>query len=71
MTSNSSCSSASSAAAPRRRRPRRDRDRGGRLDVEGLLELLHELGQLKEGHLLERVEQVALLSFAMIVSLFP
>src|SRR3984893_11794949 len=38
---------------------RRDRDRGRRLDVEGLLERLHELGQLKEGHLLERVEQIS------------
>src|SRR5215213_3011617 len=27
-------------------------------DVERLLELLHEVGQLEEGHLLERVEQV-------------
>src|SRR5215469_12137935 len=35
-----------------------DRHRGGRLDVERLLKSLHELGQLKEGHLLERVEQV-------------
>src|SRR5579863_7588449 len=34
-----------------------DRSRG--LDVERLLESLHELGQLKEGHLLERVEQVS------------
>src|SRR5580693_4061474 len=40
---------------------RRSRDRGhrgSRLDVERVLELLHELGQLEEGHLLERVEQV-------------
>src|SRR3954470_22413434 len=28
-------------------------------DVERLLELLHEVGQLEEGHLLERVEQVS------------
>src|SRR5207237_8921173 len=35
------------------------RGRGGRLDVEGLLEGLHELRKLKEGHLLERVEQVS------------
>ena len=27
-------------------------------DLEGLLELLHEVGQLEEGHLLERVEQL-------------
>src|SRR5262249_38050282 len=33
----------------------RDRSRG--LHVEGLLELLHEVGQLEERHLLERVEQ--------------
>src|SRR5262249_41658481 len=36
-----------------------NRDRGRGLDVERLLESLHELGQLKEGHLLERVEQVS------------
>src|SRR6201996_1504690 len=35
------------------------RDRGRGLDVKRLLERLHELGQLKEGHLLERVEQVS------------
>src|SRR5262249_18432417 len=34
---------------------RRDRSRG--LHVEGLLELLHEVGQLEERHLLECVEQ--------------
>src|SRR5262249_47791256 len=34
---------------------RRDRSRG--LHVEGLLELLHEVGQLEESHLLECVEQ--------------
>src|SRR6201996_7063184 len=34
------------------------RDRSGRLDVERVLKLLHELGQLEEGHLLERVHQV-------------
>src|SRR5215471_14922253 len=34
------------------------RDRGRGLDVEGLLELLDEVRQLKEGHLLEGVEQV-------------
>ena len=33
-------------------------DRSGRGDAEGLLELLHELGELDEGHLLERVEEV-------------
>src|SRR6185437_583563 len=33
------------------------RDRGRGLHVEGLLELLHEVGQLEERHLLERVEQ--------------
>src|SRR4029450_5789255 len=32
------------------------RGRGG--DVEGLLELLHEVRQLKEGHLLEGVQEV-------------
>src|SRR5215831_79842 len=41
-----------------RRRRRGGRDRSGGLDVERLLESLHELRQLKEGHLLERVEQV-------------
>src|SRR4051794_30120397 len=35
-----------------------DGHRGGRGDVEGLLELLHEVRQLQEGHLLERVEQL-------------
>ena len=41
------------------RHGRRDRDRGRGLDVEGLLELLHELRQLDQRHLLERVEQVS------------
>src|SRR3954469_13093148 len=36
----------------------RDGDRGGGGDAEGVLELLHELAQLEEGHLLERVEQL-------------
>ena len=36
----------------------RHRDRGGRLDVEGLLELLHELRELDQRHLLERVKKV-------------
>src|SRR4051794_35168370 len=36
----------------------RDRHGGSSGDVERLLELLHEVGQLEEGHLLERVEQV-------------
>src|SRR6516225_1186634 len=35
----------------------RHRDRSRGLHVEGLLELLHEVGQLKERHLLERVEE--------------
>src|SRR5262245_47068153 len=35
-----------------------NRDRRGSSDAEGVLELLHELAQLEEGHLLERVEQV-------------
>src|SRR3954454_21731363 len=35
-----------------------DRDGGGGGDLEGVLELLHELRQLEEGHLLELVEQV-------------
>ena len=34
------------------------RPRGGRLDIERLLELLDELGQLQEGHLLEGLKQV-------------
>src|SRR5215471_2486893 len=34
------------------------RDGRGRLHVERLLELLDELGQLQEGHLLERLKQV-------------
>ena len=33
-------------------------DRGSGGDAEGLLELLHELGELDEGHLLERVEEL-------------
>src|SRR5215203_841236 len=36
----------------------RDGHGGSRGDLEGLLELLHEVGQLEEGHLLESVEQV-------------
>src|SRR5215471_14823433 len=44
------------AAAARCRRGHRDRSRG--LDVEGLLELLDEVRQLEERHLLEGVEQV-------------
>src|SRR4051794_27180443 len=35
-----------------------DGDRGGGGDVEGVLELLHELGQLEEGELLEGVDQL-------------
>src|SRR5215469_15705168 len=31
---------------------------GGRLHVERLLELLHEIGELEQGHLLERLEEV-------------
>ena len=34
----------------------RDRCRGG--DLEGLLELLHELGELDEGHLLEGLKEL-------------
>ena len=34
-----------------------DRHRGGGLDVEDLFELLHELGELDQRHLLERVEE--------------
>ena len=33
-------------------------DRSGRGDAEGVLELLHELAELEEGHLLERVEEL-------------
>src|SRR5205085_12063135 len=36
----------------------RDGDRGGGLDVEDVLERLHELRQLDQRHLLERVEQL-------------
>src|SRR4051812_25332705 len=36
----------------------RDGDRGSSGDLEGLLELLHEVGQLEQRHLLERVEQL-------------
>src|SRR5215213_4029087 len=35
-----------------------DGDGGGGLDVERLLEPLHEVGELDEGHLLERVEEL-------------
>src|ERR1700748_1934691 len=41
-----------------RSRARGHGDRGGRLHVERLLELLHELGELEQGHLLERLEEV-------------
>ena len=58
MTSNSSCSSTSSASAAPPPPAAGDGDGGGRGDLEGLLELLHELGELDEGHLLERVEQL-------------
>src|SRR5262249_11220464 len=44
--------------AATRARNGRDRDRRGGLDVEDLFELLHELRELEEGHLLERVEQL-------------
>src|SRR6476619_3041163 len=33
-------------------------DRGGRGDAEGVLELLHELRELDEGHLLERLKEL-------------
>src|SRR5690606_6900413 len=33
-------------------------DRSGSGDAEGLLELLHELGELDEGHLLESVKEL-------------
>src|SRR3954468_11293255 len=36
----------------------RDGDRRGGGDVEGLLERLHELGELEQGQFLERVEQI-------------
>src|SRR5580692_5352477 len=45
----------SGAAARRGRTGHRDRGRG--LDVEGVLELLYELRELEQRHLLERVEQ--------------
>src|ERR1700685_590475 len=46
------------AAAGASRRGSARRHRGGRLYVKRLLELLDELGQLQEGHLLERLKQV-------------
>src|SRR5208283_741004 len=46
------------AAAGAGRGRRRHRHGGGRLHVERLLELLHELGELEQGHLLERLEEV-------------
>src|SRR5580704_4629300 len=46
------------AAAGAGRGRRRHRHRGGRLHVERLLELLHELGEVEQGHLLERVKEV-------------
>src|SRR3954453_372250 len=45
-------------AGTRRGGDARHRDGGGGGDLEGVLELLHELRQLEEGHLLERVEQL-------------
>src|SRR4051812_25882481 len=47
-----------SGAATARSRCSRNRDRSGGGDAEGLLELLHELRQLDQRHLLERIEQV-------------
>ena len=57
MTSNSDCSSAASAGAPAAAGGGGDGDRSGGGDLEGLLELLHELGELEQGQFLERVEQ--------------
>ncbi len=57
MTSNSDCSSAASAGAAAAAGGR-DGDRGGGGDLEGLLELLDELGELQQRQFLERVEQV-------------
>src|SRR5207237_6621863 len=50
-----------------------DRCCGGSGDVEGVLELLHELAELEEGHLLERVEQLvgAELRHDGVLSLLP
>ena len=45
-------------AAASRRAGSRNRDRSRSGDLEGVLELLHELGELDEGHLLEGLEQV-------------
>ena len=59
MTSNSSFSSASSAAAPPPRRAAAATATGAAaLTSKVVLELLHELGELDQRHLLERVEQV-------------
>src|SRR3984957_16009829 len=54
-TSNSSFSSPGAAPGPVGRRPGPG-DRGRGLDVERLLELLYELRELEQRHLLERVE---------------
>ena len=58
-TSNSSCSSAAAASPPPAAGARGgDRDGGGGGDPEGLLELLHELRELDQGHLLEGVKEL-------------
>jgi hypothetical protein len=59
MTSNSSCSAAASGPRHRRHHPAAaDGDRGGGGDAEGVLELLHELAELDQRHLLERVKEL-------------
>src|SRR5699024_8756883 len=51
----------------------RDGDRSGCGDLEGLLEQLHELGELEKGHLLEGIEElvVAELRHGGVLSLCP
>src|SRR5690606_25082240 len=49
-------------------RGRGDRDRRGSGDLEDLLELLHELGELDEGELLERLDELVARQLRHLVS---
>ena len=72
MTVNSVCSSAAGGRSRRRRRPARAAHRGGRdRDVELALEGFDQLGELEDGHVADRVEDLVLAHgrLAIVVSL--